>query len=101
MSAINTSSTSSYDDNLSTGHKVVSYAIKLLAWGAALSVAFSCSSVIMGIIMFFVMSFFMALLSIAAQVYLAFKGEAVASIGSVVNNTTARVSSLFTRKASV
>ena len=52
----------------------------------------------MGIIMFIVMSIFMALLSIAAQVYLAFKGEAVASIGSVVNNTTARVSSLFSRK---
>lgn len=98
MTAIN--STSSYDDNLSTGHKVIKYALRLLAWGAALSVAFSCSSVILGIIMFIIMSLFMALLSIAAHIFIMFKVEAdsIESVGRVLNNTTARVTGLFTRK---
>jgi hypothetical protein len=87
--------------DLETGHKVIGYALKLLAWGTALAVAWACSSFIMGVIMFIITSLIMLLLTAVVHIGIMFKVEptTVASLGRTVGGLTGRVSSLFTRKA--
>lgn len=86
--------------HLDLGHKVIGYALNTLAWGVTLAAAWSCSSIMLGIIMFIVMAIIMMLLSTLAHVYLAFKlpTTTVEGIGAFVGGTAARVTSLFTRK---
>ncbi len=81
------------------GDKVVRYALRLLQWGTALAVAFSCSSFIMGVIMFIITALFMALISIVIDMLLMIKGAThVETLGRFVGSTTGRVSAMFTRK---
>ena len=101
MSDTSTSTTSSYDDNMSTGHKVVTYVLRSLAWGCTLSAALGASTIIMGVVTAIAVGLLMALAYGATKVFIAFKVDAdhIAAIGRVLNNTTARVTGLFTRKA--
>ena len=100
-STLNTSSSDEQD--LARGLKVIDYTTKLLVWGVSLAVAWSCSTIIMGIIMFIVMAILMTLITAALQLFMLFKVEqsTVASLGHTVGGITSRVSNLFTRKTPV
>ena len=99
FSSVNTSS----NDDLALGNKVIGYALNILAWGTACAVAWSCSTLLMGIVMFIIMSIVMALLCGVLQIFIFLKVDAstIASIGSTLNGVSARVTGLFTRKAAV
>ena len=90
-------------DDLAFGRKIVGYALDCLAWGVALATAWSCSTILMGIIMFIIMSIVMYFLASLVSLAIFFKVPAtsVESLGRNVGGAAARVSSLFTRKAPV
>ena len=87
--------------SLDLGRKVIGYAINLLAWGTALAVAWSCSTLMLGIIMFIVMSLLMGLLAAVLHIFIALRvpDTSIEAIGAFVGNTSARVTGLFKRSA--
>ena len=98
------SASSTYtQDDVHTGQRVLKYALASLTWGLALASAWACSSVVLAIICFLIVGIVLALLAALVELFCFFKVDATtfASVGSVVNRTSARVSSLFTRKAAV
>ena len=102
MSATTTQSTQPFDaDNFMLGTKVITYALQALGAGLALAIAWSCSTLVMGIVMFIIMSLVMMLLMAIAQGVLMFKlgCENVESLGATVGGAAARVTGMFTRKA--
>ena len=91
------------NDDFITGNKVISYALNTLAWGVTCAVAWSCSTVLMGISMFIITAIVMSLLMALLNIVLLFKlpTTTVEGLGRTVGGATARVTSLFTRKAAV
>ncbi len=82
------------------GDKVVTYALRFFQWGTALAVAFSCSTFVMGLIMFIITALFCWLLSCVVDGLLMLKGVSrVEALGRFVGGTTGRVSNMFARKA--
>lgn len=99
-----TSSSSTYtQDDVITGQRVLKYALASFTWGLALASAWACSSVVLAIICFLIVGIILALLAALIELFCFFKVDAsrFASVGSVVNRATSRVTSLFTRKAAV
>lgn len=88
-------------NDLELGNSVISYAIATLQWGVACTAAWSCSTLIMGIVMFIIMSIVMYLLSYAMQLICLLKvsNDTRESIGNRLNGVQARITSLFTRRA--
>lgn len=86
--------------DLTLGASIIGYAFNALAVGVTLAVTWSCSSIVMGAIMFFAVGLLMALLTELACVYVMFKlpATSIAGIGSFVGGTAARVTGLFARK---
>ena len=101
MSDSSTSSTQYVDANdLAYGSKVITYALNLLAWGTVIAITWSCSSILMGIIMFIVSSIVMGLLCGVLNIALHIKLDAstIESLGRNTAAVTSRVSGLFSRK---
>jgi hypothetical protein len=98
-------STTEYNsvDDLALGHRVINYALKLLAWGTAAAVAWSCSTLLMGIVMFIIVSIVMLLLTTIIHLAIMFKvpTTTVEGLGRTVGGFAGRMSNLFTRKAPV
>lgn len=81
------------------GDKAVQFALRFLQWGTATAVAFSCSSFIMGVVMFLVTALFMYIISVAIDMLLMIKGvDKVESLGRFMGSTTARFQNLFTKE---
>jgi len=101
MNASTSSSAVPSVDDVATGYTVIGYAIDALAAGITLAIAWSCSSVLMGLIMFIVMGLVMYLLSYAAFMLATLKlsTATVGSIGHSVGGLSARITGLFNRKA--
>lgn len=85
-------------NDLELGNKVISYALNSLAWGVSCAVAWSCSTLLMGIVMFIIMAIVMALLCAAMRFM--FRFTVSTDTRESIGRTAARVTSLFTRKAS-
>lgn len=87
-------------EHLTLGYKVIDYALKLLAWGTVVAVTWSCSTLLMGIIMFIVVGIIMSLLQALLGMLIMFKvpTTSVETLGRTVGGVTGRVSSLFARK---
>lgn len=83
------------------GAKVIDYAVNTLAWGVACAAAWSCSTLLMGIIIFIVMAIVMALLANLLSWLIAFKVPAttIEGLGRTVGGGINRVTDLFNRKA--
>lgn len=88
------------NNDFALGNKTISYALSFLAWGTAVAIAWSCSTLLMGIIMFIVMSLVLGLLSTLAHIVLVMKMPAasIEGIGRTVGGAAARITSLFSRK---
>lgn len=99
--SINPSASNTTEDDVHTGHRVLKYALASLSWGLTVAAAWSCSSVVLGIIVFIVVGVVLALLAQLIHFVCFFKvnESTFATVGGAVNRTGARVSSLFTRKA--
>ena len=97
MSATTTSSSAMFSDDFVLGSRVIGYALRALSFGISLAIAWSCSTLMLGIIMFIIMSIVMYLLSMALHVVLLFKLP-TESIGHTVGGAAARVRGLFDRK---
>ena len=81
------------------GDRVVTYALRLFTWGTALAVAFSCSSFILGLIMFIITALLCALISMVIDMLLMLKGvDHVESLGRFVGQTTVRIQTMFHRE---
>lgn len=86
-------------DDLVMGHKVIGYALKLFAWGTALAVAWSCSTLLMGIIMFIIVGILMAIIMELIHLVIMFKVPAAPI--ETVGRTVGRFARVFTRKTPV
>lgn len=86
--------------DLALGNTIIGYAFDALAVGVTLAITWSCSSIVMGVIMFIITALVMALLCTLASTYVMFKlpDATVAGIGGFVGGTAARITGLFTRK---
>lgn len=86
--------------DLTLGATIIGYAFDALAVGVTLAVTWSCSTLVMGTIMFIATGLLMALLCAVAQMYLMFKlpATSIAGLGNFVGGTAARVTGLFSRK---
>lgn len=96
-----TSSTPYIDQaDLAYGSKCITWAFNALAWGVTLAVTWSCSSILMGIIMFLITSVVMGILAGLINVVVQCKLDSttVESIGRNVGGAAARITSLFSRK---
>ena len=101
MSVSSTSSTSYVNaEDLAYGSKVITYALNLLAWGVTIAVTWSCSTILMGIVMFIISSIVMGLLCGVLNIFLHLKLDAstIESLGRNTASVTSRVSNLFSRK---
>ena len=101
-SASNTIDSSVNCDDLATGHKVISWALRLIGWGLTIAVTWSCSSFMLGLLVFICMSLLVSILGVIAHMALAYylSDETVAGLGRTVGGTAARVTGIFSRKAS-
>lgn len=90
-------------DDVITGQRVLKYTLASMAWGLSLAAAWSCSSVVLGAIVFIIVGIVLALLAMLVELFCFFKVDAsrFAAVGSVVNRTAGRVTGLFTRRAAV
>lgn len=82
--------------NQALGAKVIGYALNCLQWFTVVAITWSCSTLLMGIVVFIAMAMFMALVRFALSLLLAFKLDI--SVLETVGSATARVASVFTRK---
>ena len=93
-------STSSSLNDTARGYKVIHRAIDLLGFGIAMSVAWSCSSIIVGIVMFVITALVMALLAYAAKLMVLFNVDSarIETVGRTAGTVQARFTNVFTRK---
>lgn len=96
---VSSSSTTTVDDNVSRGYSIVYRALDLLGFGIAVACAWSCSSLVMGTIMFIVMAVVMALLSYAAKwlVMFSVSPDRMNTIGGMCD--VSRFTNMFKRAA--
>ena len=87
-------------ESFALGSKLIGYALQALTWGIAAAIAWSCSTLVMGIVMFIITALFMSLLTAVLHVVLLFKlpSTTVEGLGSTVGSAAARVRGLFDRK---
>ena len=83
------------------GSNVISYTLHTLGVGIAIAIAWSCSTLLMGLVMAIVMGIVMALLMELVHLVLLMKLPAATtcSIGHAVGGAAARITGLFSRKA--
>jgi len=96
-----TSTSNEFDLNdFALGANAMGTALQILGHGVAIAIAFSSSTVLMGIIMYITMCIVMALLMALVHMLLLWKlpADTTASIGRFVGSTGARITSLFSRK---
>ena len=101
MSVSSTSSTSYVNPtDLAYGSKVITYALNVLAWGVTIAVTWSCSTILMGIVMFIISSIVMGLLCGVLNIALHIKldSSTIESLGRNTAAVTSRVTNLFSRK---
>lgn len=99
-----TSFTSSVNaEDFALGSKLISYAMRALTWGIAAAIAWSCSTLVMGIVMFIITALFMSLLTALLHVVLLFKlpTTSIEGIGAFAGRAASRATSLFSRKVAV
>lgn len=98
MSLFTASSTFAADDII-TGRRVLSYTIRAVAWFMIFAATWSCSTIVMGIIMFICMTLLVGLLAGLVNVvcYLHISDASFARVGSVLNGFKGK----FARKAAV
>lgn len=99
--SINPSASDTTEADVITGHRVLKYALASLTWGLTVAAAWSCSSVVLGAIVFIIVGIVLALIAQLIHFVCYFKVDAstFASVGSVVNRATSKVTGVFTRKA--
>lgn len=88
------------NEDFALGNKVIAYALSALAWGITVAITWSCSSLLMGIIMFIISSLVFGLLAGVLHIFVIMKMDAstIEGIGRNVGGAAARVTNLFTRK---
>lgn len=91
-------STASSNDNMATGQRVLKYALSSFVWGMALASAWACSSVVLAIIVFIAVALLLELCTMLLAVFF-ITPAMVHTVGDYANRATARVTSLFSRKA--
>lgn len=86
-------------DDFNLGAKVIGYATQAFAFGISLAIAWSCSSVMFGILMFIVMSLLLGLLAGLLNLVILFKmpSTSIASVGHTVGGAAAKVTGWFSR----
>ena len=83
--------------DITLGSKIIAWSLNILAFGASLAAAWACSSVVLAIITFIVMSILTYVLSLAAMLLL--PHGAYAAVGSAAHSLGDRVSGVFARFA--
>ena len=88
------------NEDFALGNKVIAYALSALAWGITVAITWSCSSLLMGIIMFIISSLVFGLLAGVLHIFIIMKMDSttIEGIGRNVGGAAARVTNLFTRK---
>lgn len=88
------------NNDFNLGNKVIAYALSALAWGITVAITWSCSSLLMGIIMFIICSLVFGLLAGVLHIFVIMKMDSttIEAVGRNVGGAAARVTNLFARK---